>query len=372
MARVHAAVTRRRPVFAVVFVNLFDYERAAAECLPEPALGYLMGGANDEVTLRANRAAFDDIAIRYRTMVDVSTRNLGTTALGTPIEWPVLIAPTAMQRLAHPDGECATARAASRLGTIMIVSTTATVGLADVRAATDAPMWFQCYIYRDRGVTRALLERARDVGYKAIVLTVDAPMLGRRERDVRHGFHLPEGLRLPNAELVGEAELPATVGDSSLAKHLARAHDAALTPKDVAWIRELTCLPVVVKGIVRGDDAKVACYQGASGIVVSNHGGRQLDSAIPSIRALPEVVEAVGDRGEVYLDGGVRRGTDVIKAIALGARAVLLGRPILWGLAVNGEQGVVDALGLLRDEIDLAMCLCGCRTAAEITRDLIA
>lgn len=355
-----------------MLLNLFDYERAAAERIPEPALGYLTGGANDEVTLRANRAAFDGIALRYRTMVDVSTRDLGTAVLGTPVAWPVLVAPTAMQRLAHPDGECATARAASRLGTIMIVSTTATVGLAEVCAATSAPKWFQCYIYRDRGVTGALLEKARAAGYSAIVLTVDAPMLGRRERDVRHGFHLPDGLKLPNAELAGEGELPETSGDSSLARHLARTHDSALTPKDIDWIRELTGLPVVVKGIVRGDDAAVAVAHGAAGIVVSNHGGRQLDTAIAAIRALPDVVDAVGQRAEVYVDGGVRRGTDVIKAIALGARAVLLGRPVLWGLAVNGETGVYDALALLRDEIDLAMCLCGCRNVAEITRDLIA
>jgi len=355
-----------------VLVNLFDYEQAAAERLGEPALGYLLGGANDEVTLRANREAFDSIAIRYRTMVDVSTRALNTTVLGTPVTFPVLIAPTAMQRLAHPDGECATARAAKRLGTVMIVSTTATVGLADVRAATDAPMWFQCYIYRDRGVTKALLERARDVGYQAIVLTVDAPMLGRRERDVRQGFHLPVGLRLPNAELAGEGELPELVGDSSLSQHLARTHDSALTPKDVSWIRDMTGLPVVVKGIVRGDDAKRAVDHGAAAIVVSNHGGRQLDTSIAAIRALPDVVSAVGERCEVYVDGGVRRGTDVIKALALGARAALVGRPVLWGLAVNGEDGVTSALSLLREEIDLAMALSGCRNVAEVTRDLVA
>ena len=355
-----------------MLLNLFDYERAAAECLAEPTLGYLTGGANDELTLRANRAVFDTIALRYRTMVDVSVRDLRTSVLGTPIAFPVVIAPTAMQRLAHSEGECATARAAARLGTVMIVSTTATTGLAEVCVATSAPKWFQCYIYRDRGVTRALLERAREVGYRAIVLTVDAPMLGRRERDVRNGFHLPEGLRLPNADLAGEGELSELSGDSALAQHLARTHDSALTPKDVAWIRDLTGLPVVVKGIVRGDDAQRAVDHGASAIAVSNHGGRQLDTAVAAIRALPGVAEAVGDRVEVYVDGGIRRGTDVIKAIALGARAVLLGRPVLWGLAVNGEEGVVGVLSLLRDEIDLAMALCGCPNVSEITRDLVA
>jgi 4-hydroxymandelate oxidase len=233
-------------------------------------------------------------------------------------------------------------------------------------------MWFQCYIYRDRGVTRTLLERARAVGYQAIVLTVDAPLLGRRERDVRQGFHLPVHLRLPNAELAGEGELAELAGDSSLSQHLARTHDSALTPKDIAWIREMTGLPVVVKGIVRGDDARRALDHGASAIAVSNHGGRQLDTAIAGIRALPDVVAAVGDRAEVYVDGGVRRGTDVIKALALGARAVLVGRPVLWGLAVDGEQGVVDALSVLREEIDLAMALCGCRDVSEVTSDLLA
>lgn len=355
-----------------MLLNLFDYERVAAARVAEPALGYLSGGANDEITLRANRAAFDGMMLRYRTMVDVTMRDLSASVLGTRVAFPVLIAPTAMQRLVHNEGERATARAAQRLGTIMVVSTTATIGLADVRVASDAPMWFQCYIYKDRGVTKALLERARAVGYQAIVLTVDAPFLGRRERDVRHGFHLPDGLRLPNADLAGEGELTELTGDSSLSQHLARTHDSALTPKDIAWIREITGLPVIVKGVVRGDDAERALDQGAAAIVVSNHGGRQLDTALPSIRALPDVMRAVAGRGEVYVDGGIRRGTDVIKALALGARAVLLGRPVLWGLAINGEQGVVDALTLLRDEIDLAMALCGCRTLAEVSADLLA
>lgn len=355
-----------------MLLNLFDYERAAAERITEPALGYLTGGANDEITLRANREAFDALAIRFRTMVDVSVRSPATSVLGTPVAFPVLIAPTAMHRLMHPDGECATARAAKRLGTVMVVSTTATVGLAEVRAASDAPMWFQCYVYRDRGVTRTLLERARDARYQAIVLTVDAPLLGRRERDMRSRFHLPDGLRLPNADAVGEAELPEIAGDSALHQHLARTHDSAVTEKDVTWIRDVTKLPVIVKGVVRADDARRAVDHGATGIVVSNHGGRQLDTAIPGVRALPEVVDAVRDRAEVFMDGGVRRDTDVIKAIALGARAVMVGRPALWGLAVNGEDGLVDAMTLLREEIDLAMALCGCRNVAEITRDLVA
>lgn len=353
-------------------LNLHDYEAAAAERLPAMATGYYAGGANDEVTLRENRAAFERIFLRYRTMVDVSTRLLETTVLGAAVRFPVLIAPTAMLKLAHPDGECATARAARRAGTIMIVSTTATTGLAEVRAAAEGPMWFQLYVYRDRGATKALLEAVRDAGYNAIVLTVDAPVLGRRERDIRGGFTLPAHLHVANAGLAGMETVPgASATASGLMRHFRDLHDPALTPRDVEWVREVSDLPVVVKGIVRGDDAVRALQHGASGVVVSNHGGRQLDTAIPAIRALPEVVDAVDGRAEVYLDGGIRRGTDVLKAIALGARAVMIGRPVIWGLAVNGEEGVVDVLHLLSGELDLAMALAGAPELSRVTRDLV-
>lgn len=353
-------------------LNLQDYELAALERLPAGAAGYYAGGANDEVTLRENRAAFDRLFFRYRTMVDVSTRLLESTVLGSPVRFPVLIAPTAMLKMAHPDGECATARAARRAGTIMTVSTTATTGLAEVRAAADGPMWFQLYVYRDRGATRAIIEQVRDAGYGAIVLTVDAPVLGRRERDIRGAFTLPAHLRIANAEIAGMGAVPgASATASGLMQHFRGLHDPALTPRDIEWVREVSGLPVVVKGIVRGDDAVRALQHGASAVVVSNHGGRQLDTALPAIRALPEVADAVGDRVEVYLDGGVRRGTDVLKAIALGARAVMIGRPVIWGLAVNGEEGVLDVLRLLSDELDLAMALAGTPELSRVTRDLV-
>lgn len=353
-------------------LNLSDYEAAARDRLPPATWGYYAGGANDEVTLRANRAAFDDVALRYRTMIDVSRRDQSTTVLDAPLSLPVLIAPTAMQRMAHEEGECATARAAHRAGTIMIVSTTATTSCADVRAAAGGPMWFQLYIYRDRGVTCALLERAREAGYQAIMLTVDAPVLGRRERDIRLGFTLPPHLRIANAVHAGMDAVPDAAHDASgLMLHFRDLHDPALTPKDIEWVRQVSGLPVVVKGIVRGDDAVRAVEHGAVGVAVSNHGGRQLDTAVPSIRALPEVVEALQGRAEVYLDGGVRRGTDVLKALALGARAVLIGRPVIWGLAVAGEDGVVDVLRLLREELDLAMALAGAPTIDRITPDLV-
>ena len=353
-------------------INLFDYEREAAHRIEAAAWGYIAGGANDEVTLGANRAAFDRIVIRYRTMVDVTARDLSTTVLGAPVSMPVLVAPTAMQKLAHPAGECATARAARGAGTMMITSTTATTGLNEVISSAPGPMWFQLYLYQDRGKSRALIEEAVRSGYTGVVLTVDAPLLGRRERDIRSGFTLPTGLTIANAAIAGMEIVPeASDHASGLMLHFRSLHDAALTPKDIAWVSEVSGLPVVVKGIVRGDDAQRAVDHGAAGIVVSNHGGRQLDTSIPSIMALPEVVDAVGGRAEVFVDGGIRRGTDVLKALALGARAVLVGRPVLWGLAVDGEDGVRRVLDLLREELDLAMALAGARSVAEITRDLV-
>lgn len=356
-------------------INLLDYEQDAATKLDMAAWGYFAGGANDEITMRENRNAWDRIALRYRTMVDVSTRDTSTTVLGTPISFPVIIAPTAMQKLAHPDGELATVRAAGKAGTIMCVSTTATTSLEDVRTAASGPTWFQLYVYKDRAATRALLQAAKNVGYSAIVVTVDAPFLGRRERDVRNAFSLPPHLQIANAVAAGRphTQMPDAEGvDSGLAKHLHDLHDASLTHKDLAWIAEASGLPVIVKGVVRGDDALRAVEYGAAGVVVSNHGGRQLDTAIASARALPDIVDAVDGRGEILVDGGVRRGTDVLKAIALGARAVLIGRPVLWGLACEGEQGVSQVLSLLRGEFELAMALAGCRSVAEITHDLIA
>jgi 4-hydroxymandelate oxidase len=353
-------------------INLFDYEREAEQRIPPAHWGYIAGGANDEVTVGANRAAFDRILIRYRTMVDVTSRNLATTVLGTPVSFPVLVAPTAMQKLAHDDGECATARATRAAGTLMVTSTTATTRLSDVIAASPGPMWFQLYLYQDRGKSKALIEEAVRAGYTGVVLTVDAPLLGRRERDIRSAFTLPGHLTIANAADAGMAVVPeASTEASGLMLHFRSLHDAALVPKDIAWVREVSGLPVIVKGIVRGDDAARAVEHGADAIVVSNHGGRQLDTSIPSIMALPEVADTIGGTAEVYVDGGIRRGTDVVKALALGARAVLVGRPVLWGLAVDGETGVRAVLELLRQEIDLAMGLSGTRDVTEITRDLV-
>jgi 4-hydroxymandelate oxidase len=357
-------------VDGVPFLNLAEIELEARERLAPLAYEYYVGGANDEVTVRENRAAFERLALRYHVLVDVSRRALGTTVLDTPIEFPVLVAPTAFQRLACDDGELATARAAAAAGTVMILSTASTCTIEDV-GAVGGTQWFQLYVYNDRGLTKALVERAEAAGMRAIVLTVDAPILGRRERDLRNRFHLPDGVRLANVPSSGSVPMPTGHGESGLANHFASGIDAGLTWKDVEWLRSITRLPVVIKGIVRGDDAARAVDHGAAAVIVSNHGGRQLDTAIASVRALPEIAEAVAGRAEVLLDGGVRRGTDVIKAIALGARAVLVGRPVVWGLAAAGEGGARRVLELLRAEVDLAMALCGCPTIDDISRDLV-
>jgi 4-hydroxymandelate oxidase len=346
-------------------VNLDELEPLARKRLDPAAYDYYAGGSGDEATLGQNRSAWRDITLRHRALVDVSKRDLSTTVLGQRIPFPALIAPTAFHKLAHPDGECATARAAS--GTVMILSTLSTMPVEDVVRAARGPVWFQLYVLRDRGMTRELVARAASAGCKALVLTVDAPLLGRRERDVKRAFVLPPGITIAN---LAQA-LPKTGNDSGLAVWFASQLDASLTWKDLEWLRSLTDLPIVVKGIVRGDDAARAVEHGASAVVVSNHGGRQLDGAPATARALPEVVAAAAERAEVFVDGGVRRGVDVVRALALGARAVLLGRPILWALAAGGEAGVTRALSLFAAEIDLAMALCGCPDVSTITRDLL-
>jgi 4-hydroxymandelate oxidase len=355
-------------------VNVFDFEAIAREKLSREAYDYYAGGAHDEVSLRGNRAAYERLSIAYRVLVDVSRRDMATSVLGQPLAMPFLVAPTAFHRLATPEGEVATARAAGAAGTAMILSTLSTSTIESVVAAATGPVWFQLYIYRDRAATAGLVRRAEAAGCRALVLTVDAPLLGRRERDVRNRFRLPPGLAVANLLPEGYGDMPPAAEDSGLAAYVASFLDQALSWKDVAWLRSITSLPLLVKGIVRPDDALRAAEAGVAGIVVSNHGGRQLDTSPATLEVLPEIVDALdahGHRIEVLMDGGVRRGTDVLKALALGARAVLIGRPVLWGLAAEGEAGVIAVLRLLRDELDLAMALAGAPTVADITRDLV-
>jgi isopentenyl diphosphate isomerase/L-lactate dehydrogenase-like FMN-dependent dehydrogenase len=341
-------------------VCVADFERLAEERLEPGAFGYYAGGAGDELALTGNVEAWRALKLRPRVLVDVSDVSAATTVLGTPVSMPLLVAPTAIQKLAHADGEPGMARAAAAAGTVMCLSTLATSTPAEVAAAApDAPRWFQLYVFRDRGVTRAFLEQAVEHGYGAIVLTVDAPWLGRRERDLHTGFRVPEEIVVPSMAALGDWE-----GATPL--ELLGAIDASLAWDDLAELRALAPLPLVVKGIQTAEDALLAVEHGADAIVVSNHGGRQLDAVAPTAALLPEIVEAVAGRIEVYVDGGIRRGSDVVKALALGARAVLAGRAPLWGLACDGEAGARRVLELLQAEIELALALCGCASPEAV------
>jgi len=353
-------------------ISVHEYEELAQNRLPTVAHDYYASGAHDQLTLRENRAAFDRLTVRYRVLVDVSKRSTSTQLLGARQAAPLLVAPTAFHRMAHDEGELATARAAGSLGLTMIMSTLSNTPLEDVGSVATGPLWYQLYVFKDRAITQALVERAEASRFDAIVVTVDAPLLGRRERDAHNRFELPEGLALANLDSPEMRKLSSAPAESGLANYFAEMLDQSLTWADLEWLRSVTRLPVLVKGVVRGDDAKRAVEAGVSGIIVSNHGGRQLDTSMASIDALPEVVEAVAGAIDVLMDGGVRRGTDILKALALGAKAVCVGRPVLWGLAVDGEEGVRDVLRILIEEFDLAMALAGCASVDDITRDLIA
>ena len=347
-----------------------EYEAVARERMERSAYDYYAGGSGEEQTLAANRAAFGAIMLRPRVLVNVSAIDLRTTVLGQPIDVPVLLAPTAFNRLAHPDGEMAAARAARASGTIMIGSTLSTCALEEVSGACGGGLWFQLYVYKDRAMTQELVARAEACGYRALVLTVDTPLLGRRYRDVRNNFVLPPGIAMRNFEMA-MSNAARWGAHSSFSAYVHDLFDATLTWDAVDWLRKQTTLPVVVKGILTADDARLAIERGVAGIVVSNHGGRQLDGAVPSIQALAEVADAVAGRAEVLMDGGVRRGTDILKALALGARAVCIGRPYLWALAAAGEEGVRDVLGILRDELALAMALSGRPNVEAVDRSLV-
>jgi isopentenyl diphosphate isomerase/L-lactate dehydrogenase-like FMN-dependent dehydrogenase len=344
-------------------LNVWDYERIFEETLDAGAHGYFSGGADDELTLRDNVEAFRRWKLRPRMLVDVSAAGVATTVLGEEVSMPLLVAPTAFQRMAHPDGEPATARAAAAAGTIMCLSTIATATPAEVaEAAPGAPRWFQLYWFKDEGVTRALVEQALDADFRAIVLTIDAPgTLGRRERDLRTGFKVIAPI--PAFDAATGRQSGATPAE------VFSLIESCLTWRDLERLRGMSDLPLLVKGVLTREDARLAVDSGVDGIVVSNHGGRQLDTVLAGIDALPEVVDEVGGETEVFVDGGVRRGSDVLKALALGARAALIGRPVLWGLAAGGEQGVRDVLEMFRREIELAHVLAGCASCRDVTRE---
>ena len=356
------------PVQAPYILDLDELERDAASTLGEMAYAYYSGGAQEERLLEENVEAWRGWHLNPTVLVDVSQISTSTTVLGDEIMAPIIVAPSAVHRLAHSDGELATARAASESGTIMTLSSLSSTPLEDVAAAGGgAPQWMQIYILKDRGRTRDMVERVAASGFRSLVLTVDAPVSGLRSSEIRRGVHLPEDLDLPNLADLTDARNP---GEGFMAV-VGRQFDPSLTVDDVTWLAELTDLPVIVKGVARGDDA-VRCFEaGARGVIVSNHGARQLDDAPPTARMLPEVVDALQGRTEVFVDGGLRRPADVVKALALGARAVLLGRPILWALAAGGDAGVQDLLTWFTLELRRTMALCGARSIEEIESSLV-
>uniref|UniRef100_A0A0D6QUI1 (S)-2-hydroxy-acid oxidase n=1 Tax=Araucaria cunninghamii TaxID=56994 RepID=A0A0D6QUI1_ARACU len=345
-------------------VNVKEFGELARSVLPKMIYDFYAGGAEDEWTLRDNIAAFQRIRLRPRILVDVSQVDLSTTILGFKISAPIMVAPTAMHKLAHPEGELATARGAAAAGTIMVLSFSSTSTVEEVAGTCDAVRFFQLYIYKNRSISALIAQRAERAGYKAIVLTADTPKLGRREADIRNKLVVPN---LKILEGLISVDIDSEEG-SGLASYASKTLDSSFSWKDIKWLQSITHLPILIKGILTAEDAELAIQAGAAGIIVSNHGARQLDFAPATITVLEEVVHAVRGRVPVLFDGGIRRGTDVFKALALGAQAVLVGRPIIFGLAVEGERGVKKVLDMLHDELELAMSLSGCCSVKDITR----
>ncbi|HZE96080.1 MAG TPA: alpha-hydroxy acid oxidase [Planctomycetota bacterium] len=340
-------------------VCLQDFEEAARRKLTATAYDFVAGGAADEITIRWNREAYERIRLRPRVLVDVSQVDVRVKLFGLDLPHPILLAPAAYQKLLHKDGEIATARGAAKAGALFVVSSNATVSIEDIAKAAPGPFWLQLYTQADQGRNRDLIERAQAAGCKALVVTVDTPVIGPRHREQRAGFALPKNLTLPmNPQNMKERRAGST-------------KRVSLTWKEIEEFQALCKVPVLLKGILHPDDADRAVGLGVGGVVVSNHGGRNLDTAPATIEALPAIVDRVAGRVPVLVDGGIRRGTDVLKALAEGAAAVLIGRPYLCALAVGGADGVANAVGLLRSELETAMALCGRARIADVDRSLI-
>ncbi|CAL5227017.1 g9910 [Coccomyxa viridis] len=366
------------PSNELAFQNVGELRPRAEKILPKQAFGYYVSGSESESTLRDNEESFKRYRLVPRLMVDVSKVDTTVKLLGKEIAFPLLVAPMAMQRMAHPDGELATSRAAAAEGIPMVQSTMGTVELAEVREAGAAGplMMFQLYVFKERDFVKQLIQHAERSGYDAIVVTVDAPFLGKREADERYGFKLPEHLRLENLTGLAEAarmerKVHSEEKGSGIALHFADHIDSSLTWDFLPWLHTVTSLPIFLKGVLSPEDAHMGVQAGADGIIVSNHGGRQLDFAPAALDALPGIAAAVGKRVPVLMDGGVRRGTDIIKALAMGADAVLIGRPILWGLALAGEEGVRKVLETIRKELRLSMALMGCPSIRHLHRSMV-
>ncbi|XP_069059099.1 2-Hydroxyacid oxidase 2 isoform X1 [Pleurodeles waltl] len=355
------------PCSTMSLICLSDFEAYAKDHLPKATWEYYAAGADECCTRDDNLLAFKRIRLRPRMLRDVSVTDTTTTVLGTEITCPIGIAPTAFHCLAWPDGEMSTARAAEAMNLCYIASTYSTCSVEEiVAAAPNGFRWFQLYVYRNRKLSEQLVHRVEALGFQALVLTVDVPYTGKRRSDIRNNFRLPAHLKVKNFEGVFEEDSgPDNYGVP------VNTLDPSISWKDICWLKSLTSLPIVIKGILTKEDAELAVEHGVQGIVVSNHGGRQLDGEPATIDALSEIVDAVQGRIEVYIDGGIRTGSDVLKALALGAKCVFIGRPIVWGLAYKGEEGVRGILQILMDEFRLSMALSGCRNVCEINRNLI-
>ena len=337
-------------------VNLFDFEEMAKERLPKEEYDYIAGGATDEISLDRNRRAYASWAFRPRVLRDVSALDLSTTVLGTKVSLPVLIAPCGGHKRAHPEGELATYRAATACGSIMAVSANSNTSFEDLAKAAKGHLWVQMYPFRAKEMTQEWLDRAKGAGYEAVIVTLDSQWPPKRERNIRNNYRRTRGVNYPTAG--GETPRPAgRAGEGS---------DPAATWKDLEWIKSATELPVIAKGVLTGEDVELCAEVGADGVIISNHGGRHLDNTLATVEVLSEAVAAAKGKMEIYLDGGIRRGADVVKAVALGAKAVFIGRPLFWGLAVDGEKGVVRVFEILREEIEITMAKCGRPTIASI------
>tara|TARA_Y100001970_G_scaffold231532_1_gene287829 strand:- start:125 stop:1201 length:1077 start_codon:yes stop_codon:yes gene_type:complete len=356
-----------------MIINLFDLESRFTQKLPKAIEGYYSSGARDEVTLKRNRSIFNEYELLPKILRDVSNINLKTSILGIDIDAPILLAPVAMQQMAHEEGEGGTARAAKNFNTIMTHSTISNKSIHEI-GPIHSKLFFQLYFSKDRDFTSQMLKDTKSLGYKAIVFTVDAPRLGTRERDERNSFKMPDHLKLGNFvgtkfehfDKIQEYE------GSSMNAHSDHLFDPSLTFEIIPWIKEQSNLPVLVKGVLRPDDATKALSFGADGIIISNHGGRQLDHAVPAVKQIEPIRNTVGYEPLIIVDGGIRRGTDILKCIALGADAIQIGRPLLYGLEYDGQKGVELVLDILKTELTEAMVLTGCRNLDEITIDLIS
>ncbi|CAB3396538.1 unnamed protein product [Caenorhabditis bovis] len=357
-----------------VFLTVNDYRRFADTNLLKSARDYYESGAEEEKTLRRNEAAFNDFLVRPRCLRSVQNVDTRTEWNGTSVPYPIGIAPTAFQRMATSDGELSTVRAAAATSSIMICSSWSTTSIEDIGKEAKqcgATIWFQLYVYRDRSVTEALINRAEKSGAKALVLTVDTPVLGRRIADTINGFTLPNHLKFANFDTgASQANMPkGESGKSGFMEYVCSQIDPSLDWTTLRWIKTKTSLPIIVKGVMRGDDAELALNAKVDGIIVSNHGGRQMDGTISTIEALPNVLAAVGGKIPVYLDGGIRTGRDIFKAVGIGAAGIFVGRPILWGLATDGTRGATGVLDVLQSEFKHCMQLSGFRSIKELQAD---